>query len=168
MMLVKDKAQIDAEAVRRKHWDGTFPVDPIVIASGMKVTSYLSQGMGDDSGLIIKRDGQRAKIYLNAFESKARQRFTCAHEIGHLVERRQNGDDEYSFTDKRSGVAKDAHEWYADHFAANLLMPQAEFERMVEDRGAGIGELVDHFGVSRSAVATRARSLGMRVVERGR
>lgn len=162
-MLIKDKAQIDAEVIRRKHWDGTFPVDPIVIASKMKATSYLSQGMGDDSGLIIKRGNQRAKIYLNAFESKARQRFTCAHEIGHLVERQQNGDGEYSFTDKRSGVANDAHEWYADHFAANLLMPQAEFERMVEDRGATLDDLVDHFGVSRSAVATRARLLGMRI-----
>ena len=160
-MLIKDKAQIDAEDARRRYWGETFPVDPIVIASRMKVASYLSQGMGDDSGLIIKRDGQRAKIYLNAFESKARQRFTCAHEIGHLVERRQNGDDEYSFTDKRSGTAKTAHEWYADHFAANLLMPQAEFERMVEERGASLRELVDYFGVSRSAVATRARLLGL-------
>lgn len=163
MMLIKDKAQIDAEAIRRKYWDGTFPVDPIVVASKMKIRSYLSQGMGDDSGLIIKRGERRAEIYLNGFESKARQRFTCAHEIGHWVERQQNGDDEYSFTDRRSGRADDPHEWYADHFAANLLMPQAEFERMVEERGAGLDELVNRFGVSRSAVLTRARLLGVSI-----
>ncbi|QCV94314.1 ImmA/IrrE family metallo-endopeptidase [Acidipropionibacterium acidipropionici] len=163
-MLIKEKAQIDAEDVRRKHWDGKFPVDPIAIARNMKVTSYLSQGMDDTSGLIIKRDGQRAEIFLNGFESKARQRFTCAHEVGHLVERQSNRDDEYSFRDERNGRANNPHEWYADHFAANLLMPQAEFERMVEDCGATVSDLVDYFGVSRSAILTRARLLKMDLV----
>ena len=32
---------------------------------------------------------------------------------------------------------------------------------MVEERGASLRELVDYFGVSRSAVATRARLLGL-------
>lgn len=41
-MLIKDLAQLDAENVRRDHWDNTFPVDPIVIARRMGVTSYLS------------------------------------------------------------------------------------------------------------------------------
>lgn len=158
-MLIKDKAQKEAELVRRKYWDGTYPVDPIAIARKMKVSSYLSQEMDDISGMIIKHDGKPAEIFLNDFESKARQRFTCAHEVGHLVERHSSGDDEYSFADQRNGRADNVHEWYADHFAANLLMPQAEFERMVEEEGATLPELVEHFGVSRSAILTRARLL---------
>ena len=160
-MLIKDLAQLDAENVRRDHWDNTFPVDPIVIARRMGVTSYLSSGLGDTSGLIVQPEGERAKIYINQFEATARQRFTCAHEIGHYVERMRNKDTAYTFRDLRSGKADTPHEWYADHFAANLLMPQATFEELIEVHGATCGDLVDYFGVSISAVRTRARALGL-------
>ena len=159
-MLIKDLAQIDAENVRREYWDGIFPVDPIVIARRMGVTPYLSR-LGDTSGLIVRPTNEQAKIYVNQFESKARQRFTCAHEIGHYVERARNRDDAYTFRDRRAGRADTPHEWYADHFAANLLMPQAVFEECVEVYGATCDELVDYFGVSISTVNERARSLGL-------
>lgn len=159
-MLIKDLAQQDAENVRRDHWGDTFPVDPIVIAQRMGVTPYLSS-LGDTSGLIVRPANEPAKIYINQFESKARQRFTCAHEIGHYVERTRNEDNSYTFRDRRSGKADTPHEWYADFFAANLLMPQAVFEELVEVHGATCSELVDYFGVSISAVRTRARLLGL-------
>ena len=160
-MLIKDLAQIDAENVRREHWDGTFPVDPIVIAQRMGVDTYMADNLGDTSGVIMRPPGEEAAIYINQFESKARQRFTCAHEIGHYVERTRNRDDAYTFRDRRAGKADTPHEWYADHFAANLLMPQAAFEELMEVHGATRGDLVDYFGVSISAVSTRARSLGL-------
>ena len=159
-VLIKDLAQIDAENVRREYWDGIFPVDPIVIARRMGVTPYLSR-LGDTSGLIVRPINKQAKIYVNQFESKARQRFTCAHEIGHYVERARNRDDAYTFRDRRAGKADTPHEWYADFFAANLLMPQAVFEELVEVYGATCDELVGYFGVSISAVRTRARLLGL-------
>ena len=159
-MLIKDLAQIDAENVRREYWDGIFPVDPIVIVRRMGVTPYLSC-LGDTSGLIVRPANEQAKIYVNRFESKARQRFTYAHEIGHYVERTRNRDDAYTFRDRRAGKSDTPHEWYADHFAANLLMPQAVFEERVEVHGDTCDELVDYFGVSISAVRTRARSLGL-------
>jgi hypothetical protein len=159
-MLIKDLAQIDAENVRREYWDGIFPVDPIVIVRRMGVTPYLSC-LGDTSGLIVRPANEQAKIYVNRFESKARQRFTYAHEIGHYVERTRNRDDAYTFRDRRAGKSDTPHEWYADHFAANLLMPQAVFEELVEVYGATCDELVGYFGVSISAVRTRARSLGL-------
>ena len=159
-VLIKDLAQIDAENVRREYWDGIFPVDPIVIARRMGVIPYLSC-LGDTSGLIVRPANEQAKIYVNRFESKARQRFTYAHEIGHYVERTRNRDDAYTFRDRRAGKSDTPHEWYADHFAANLLMPQAVFEELVEVYGATCDELVGYFGVSISAVRTRARSLGL-------
>ena len=160
-MLIKDLAQIDAENVRREYWDGIFPVDPIVITRRMGVDTYMAGNLGDTSGLIVRPANEPAKIYVNQFESKARQRFTCAHEIGHYVERRRDEDNSYTFQDKRSGKADTPHEWYADFFAANLLMPQAVFEELVEVHGATCDELVDYFGVSISAVRTRARLLGL-------
>ena len=160
-MLIKDLAQIDAENVRREYWDGIFPVDPIVIAQRMGVDTYMADNLGDTSGVIMRPPGEEAAIYINQFESKARQRFTCAHEIGHYVERARNRDDAYTFRDRRAGRADTPHEWYADFFAANLLMPQAVFEELVEVYGATCDELVDYFGVSISTVNERARSLGL-------
>ena len=159
-ILIKDLAQIDAENVRREYWDGTFPVDPIVITRRMGVIPYLSR-LGDTSGLIVRPTNEQAKIYVNQFESKARQRFTCAHEIGHYVERARNRDDAYTFRDRRAGRADTPYEWYADFFAANLLMPQAVFEERVEVHGDTCDELVDYFGVSINTVRTRARLLGL-------
>lgn len=160
-MLIKDLAQIDAENVRREYWDGTFPVDPIVIAQRMGVDTYMADNLGDMSGVIMRPPGEEAAIYINQFESKARQRFTCAHEIGHYVERRRDKDNSYTFQDKRSDRDDTPHEWYADFFAANLLMPQAVFEERVEVYGDTCDELVDYFGVSIGAVSKRARSLGL-------
>ena len=159
-MLIKDLAQIDAENVRREYWDGIFPVDPIVIARRMGVIPYLSR-LGDTSGLIVRSTNEQAKIYVNQFESKARQRFTCAHEIGHYVERRRDKDNSYTFQDKRSDRDDTPHEWYADFFAANLLMPQSVFEERVEVHGDTCDELVGYFGVSINTVCTRARLLGV-------
>lgn len=157
-ILIKDLAQIDAENVRREYWGGIFPVDPIVIARRMGVIPYLSR-LGDTSGLIVRPTNEQAKIYINQFESKARQRFTCAHEIGHYVERVRNRGDAYTFRDRRAGKDDIPHEWYADYFAANLLMPQAVFEERVEVHGDTCDELVDYFGVSINTVRTRARLL---------
>ncbi|WP_371830336.1 ImmA/IrrE family metallo-endopeptidase [Corynebacterium diphtheriae] len=39
------------------------------------------------SGVVVKEDEQNPKIYINSNEPEVRQRFTLAHEIGHLVER---------------------------------------------------------------------------------
>lgn len=160
-MLIKDLAQIDAENVRREYWDGIFPVDPIVITRRMGVDTYMADNLGDTSGLIVRPANEPAKIYVNQFESKARKRLTCAHEIGHYVERTRNKGNSYTFRDRRDGKADTPHEWYADFFAANLLMPQAVFEERVEVYGVTCGDLVNYFGVSISVVRTRARSLGL-------
>jgi len=77
------------------------------------------------------------------------------------VERTRDRDDAYTFRDRRDGKSNTPHEWYADFFAANLLMPQAVFEECVEVYGATCGDLVGYFGVSISVVRTRARSLGL-------
>ncbi|PZM40719.1 hypothetical protein DOM01_28120 [Salmonella enterica subsp. enterica serovar Derby] len=81
--------------------------------------------------------------------------------MGHYVERTRNEGNSYTFRDRRTGKAGTPHEWYADFFAANLLMPQAVFEERVEVYGATCSGLVNYFGVSISVVRTRARLLGL-------
>ncbi|MHC9941634.1 ImmA/IrrE family metallo-endopeptidase [Corynebacterium diphtheriae] len=72
---------------------------------------------------------------MNSNEPEVRQRFTLAHEIGHLVEREHLGKDvEYSFIDYRNNGKCDLHEFYADEFAGSLLMPAREFSKILDKK----------------------------------
>lgn len=110
------------------------------------------------SGFIIKEENTDPRIYVNSTEPLHRQRFTLAHEIGHLIERQSvAGDQDYSFTDYRGNVGYDLHEFFADEFAGELLMPAESFIRSLQ-RGGEVGASVD-FGVSVPAVQKRIERL---------
>ncbi|CAN02292.1 ImmA/IrrE family metallo-endopeptidase [Clavibacter michiganensis] len=160
MPLVKDIAREAAETVLREHWDGKYPVDPVRIANSLGMKVYLANLAENESGLIVKLPGQSAEIHINRTEPDARQSFTCAHELGHWIERGQQQDNEYSFVDRRDSRAMDAHEWYAEHFAANLLMPARDFIE-VYDEGYTDSTLAKYFGVSPAAARSRMRNLGL-------
>lgn len=159
--LIKEQAREDAERVLRDYWDDGFPIDPVEIAQSLGVKVWTAEFPHDVAGQLVQREGKPAEIYLNGTDGDTRQTFTCAHEVGHYWERSQHDDAEYSFTDHRGEAPpSDAHEWYADHFAANLLMPEDEF-RSKKAAGASVAKLASHFAVSRQAVMTRIRSLGL-------
>ena len=79
--------------------------------------------------------------------------------MGHLVDRLElANDDEYSFVDHRQPGNYDLHEFFADEFAGELLMPAEEMLKLREEK---IPEAVvaDTFGVSISAVRKRYQRL---------
>ena len=160
--LIKDVAREDAEAILDEYWDGTFPVDPVNIATQMGIGVWEADLPAEVSGQLV-RDGvaTMGKIYLNRSESVTRRTFTCAHEIGHWVDRQHHDDKEYAFVDYRDASQKpdEAEEWYADHFAANLLMPADEFNELC-GLNFSVSELAYYFAVSPAAVRVRLRSLG--------
>ena len=64
-----------------------FPVDPGAIAEKLGIKVFAA-GLEDNvSGMLVKRLAMDPKIYINGSDSKSRQRFTCAHELGHYVKR---------------------------------------------------------------------------------
>ena len=86
------------------------------------LVAKLSQGI---SGFIFKEEEENPEIYINSSEPPVRQRFTLAHEIGHLVERTMvAGDYDFSFMDSRRPNPNDynLHEFFADEFAGALLI----------------------------------------------
>lgn len=161
MALVKDLAREKAQRVLNDYWDGRLPVDPVRIALDLGMNVFEAHLDDSDSGMIVKEAGKPASIYLNVNEPAARQNFTCAHELGHWFERDAQHDDEYSFVDKRGDRPMDAHEWYAEHFAANLLMPAREFIKQYDLHDGSIRKLADTFLVSLAAARNRARNLGL-------
>src|SRR5947208_2473138 len=130
MALVIDRAREDAEATARDFSvTGRFPVNVADVAAGMGVRieyTFLRDGV---SGMIRSRPPEVPVIYVDATENPARQRFTIAHELGHYVERINQGQSDFAFIDER-GTKYDLHEFYADEFAGNLLMPEGEIERL--------------------------------------
>ncbi len=77
--------------------------------------------------MLVKRRGEDPEIYVHASDSLNRQRFTCAHELGHYVKRSAMGDEEWEYVEHRALLASqgtDPEEVYANKFAAGLLMSE--------------------------------------------
>lgn len=161
MALVIDRAREDAEATARDFSTlGQFPVNVDAIANGLGIRveyTFLRDGV---SGMIRSRPPEIPVIYVDATENAARQRFTIAHELGHYIERMNQGQTDFAFIDER-GTKYDLHEFYADEFAGNLLMPADEIN--VQRRaGRSNVEMAVYFGVSPAAMATRLKRLANR------
>lgn len=158
-VLVKEKAAKDAAEVLSAYWGSRVPVLPETLARdlGMSIAYvHLREGI---SGMLQVEPGIDPVIYIDQRESEQRQRFTIAHELGHFFERKNRGETDYNFIDRRGG-RYDAHELYADEFAANLLMPEAAI-RQFRTQGLGTLQMARKFGVSPMAMQIRLRRLGI-------
>jgi Zn-dependent peptidase ImmA (M78 family) len=82
-----------------------IPVDPIHIAQTLGVEVYTADLDSAVAGLLVKRQGRDAEIYLNSEDSKNRQRFTAAHELGHYVRRSTGSDDAWDYVDRRDALS---------------------------------------------------------------
>ena len=143
-----------------------LPVDPIVVARDLGINVYNSRLGPAVSGMIVKlRDDEEPDIFLNDEHSPVRQRFTCAHELGHYFGNyTRNGVRRTTYSHKRDSLSScgtDVEEKYANSFAANLLMPEDDVRDLVR-RGYNTVELASRLWVSPEAAANRLNSLGLR------
>jgi Zn-dependent peptidase ImmA (M78 family) len=121
---------------------------------------------------MLYRDGQRTVIGINGNHARTRQRFSVAHEIGHL--RLHPGRPvildhlvRINYRDEQSSLATDQEEIAANNFAAELLMPEMLVSREVNRHmglvGASDDELIEElartFDVSRAAMGFRLVNL---------
>jgi Zn-dependent peptidase ImmA (M78 family) len=140
-----------------------LPVDPFFIAETMGIQVYAVGLAAGVSGMLRKRSGEDAEIYLQRSDSRNRQRFTCAHELGHYVWRTAKGDEEWEYVEHRALLASqgsDPDEIYANRFAASLLMPR-EAVKTFEEQLTTPAALAVKFGVSTDAMNYRLVYLGL-------
>ena len=109
-------------------------------------------------------------IAVNSSHAGTRQRFTIAHELGHLTLHGTQTfvDRHFVFRrDQKAATGNDREEIQANMFAAELLMPR---EWLVSDAGEhgfdigedeGLAELARRYGVSQSAMLFRLANLGL-------
>ncbi|MFH8564627.1 ImmA/IrrE family metallo-endopeptidase [Streptomyces sp. NPDC017988] len=129
---------------------------------------------GDVSGMLVRRDGQAPVIGVNDAHSELRQRFTIAHELGHLLlhpgrEIVLDRPVRVNLRDRTSSMATDQEEVQANAFAASLLMPapmlRSELMKLDpavrQDPDRCTSELADVFKVSTAAMGFRLINLGL-------
>jgi len=156
------QASIAAERARYEHWGDKLPVDPARIADslGIKVVeAYLDP---DVAGAIQQNPGEQAIIYVSAADHANRKRFTCAHEIGHYVKRGDSSEalGYIDYRDEAASMGIDEDERYANAFAAALLMPERDVERL-HLLDASEEEMARRFGVSQVAMVNRLKNLNL-------
>lgn len=124
---------------------------------------------GELSGMRLAQ-ARGSVIGVNALHARVRQRFTIAHEIGHLL---LHPDDRFhldkslpiQFRDERSSTGEDEAEVEANQFAAELLMPEDMVRKAVVPWiGRSAEDAIEHlaqtFEVSVQAMTIRLTTLG--------
>jgi Zn-dependent peptidase ImmA (M78 family) len=170
----RTKAELESQAVLDQCDIIKPPVPVEALARHLGAKISFEPFAGNVSGMLY-RDGKRAIIGVNTLHPEVRQRFTVAHEIGHL---RLHGKTQVfidrlvrvDFRDDRSSTATDQQEIQANAFAAALLMPAQFVMSEIAKRGVGVddsvhalvGDLANAFNVSEQAMEYRLVNLGIR------
>lgn len=122
---------------------------------------------------MLYRDPQRKVIGVNSFHAATRQRFTIAHELGHLLlhETRAMIVDTHVYRrDEVSSMGTKKEEREANAFAAELLMPrdfvEVVFDTVLMEQPAItasqlVSRLAADFEVSEQAMGIRLGNLGI-------
>jgi len=169
----KAGARATARALIVKYSVKTAPVPVERIARIMKVRVQYSPLDGDLSGMVTIQDGVPI-IGINALHHPNRQRFTLAHEMGHLTLHREilegsvHVDKQILHRDIMTAAGTDWREIEANAFASELLMPeplmrvQATANVIAFEDDEAIASLAKKFRVSDAAIRFRLFSPGVR------
>ena len=171
MAIRRRKIQALAAALLGENRITNAPVPVLKIAQAKGARIYVDSLEGDLSGFLY-RDKAQSVIGVNTSHSQARQNFTIAHELGHLLlhDQEQLHVDREFRVRLRSDVSSqgtDEAEQEANFFAASLLMPREFIERDLADEefvdlldDDCLRDLARKYGVSAQALAIRLKTLG--------
>ena len=143
-----------------------LPVGIISIANALGIEVYEKDMDKDVSGKITY-DSVNKEFYItvNKNDTKERQRFSIAHELGHYFLHREILEQEGTHIDtlyrktKTEDEEAKQREREVDYFAGALLMNDLMLKNLREDYS--IAELADIFKVSVSAMTVRLDILGL-------
>lgn len=171
--LVTEAAQL---LMRGRVTAAPVPIERLARESGA-LLSYQPFETDDISGLLYRAEGAAPVIGVNSSNSKLRQRFTIAHELGHLLLHAGNGLIierlvRVNFRNATTSTASDSEELDANRFAAELLMPEALLQQALGSLLSGrsltdvelVKRLARRFEVSEQAMTFRLANLGILTV----
>lgn len=161
----------EAEAVLKKFKVQEAPVPVEAIADELGAWIERKPRSPAISGLLYRENG-RAIIVVNGDDPPVRQRFTVAHELGHLqlhAGDKVSIDRDLRVNARANDQPHNQEEVEANRFAAALLMPEglvrsvgqeiSQRSRLTDE--SLVGELAKRFDVSREAMKFRLANLGL-------
>ena len=142
---IKDVGIIAAQSLLARHWPRAtgaspnkwgdtayqLPVNPGTIIHALKIALYTrsaAQMPENCYGLIERDEHGNPSIVLNGEEHSIRRRFAAAHMLGHIMLGHQDTPPEIDGYFSIS--TKDERERLANHFAAELLVPNATLVKL--------------------------------------
>ena len=160
------KPERRAAKLLREHGVTAPAVDVEALAEALDISVQYERLASDMSGVLLVED-RSAKVAVNESHHRNRQRFTLAHEIGHVL---LHAAEDRVFVDRRffrnawSTKGELREEIEANAFAASLLMPKRFIAQHLEP-GTGITDLdvfrlATRFEVSEQAMTLRLVKLG--------
>lgn len=147
-----------------------IPINDLAFQRGLAVRPY---DLGDNvSGVLVINDGT-GFIGYNPNESKVRQRFTIAHELGHYELHNKDNESalfvdnqfKVEFRNQNSSTGEMIYEREANAFAASILMPEKILVKEIKNHhfelsdDDNLQELAKLFNVSVSAMTFRLVNL---------
>lgn len=127
---------------------------------------YFRGKLSHTSGIIVPL---KRWIILNKAQSHSRMNFTLAHELGHwwiVSEERELGDLDAPILHRVAKDGQKEQENFADHFAAEIMMPisllMEELKKYPKMEGSDVCSLARTFDVSPKALTVRLKELNRR------
>ena len=116
----------------------------------------------------VEKEGNGFKIIVSPFQDEKRERFTIAHELGHLFlhmgYRTNNELWEKQENNIYHRIGNSEKEYQANEFAAAFLMPATEYLavliKVAEGNMVDTSKIAEYFNVSIEAAANRGKFLG--------
>jgi Zn-dependent peptidase ImmA (M78 family) len=137
---------------------------PVIAMLGRWGIEVRFTSLGELAGALLLPEQGPPGVLINSDQPGDRERFSAAHELGHLV----LGHEQRSAFLSHLGRRFDAEEAHADQFASELLVPTRLLESHLEDLRTGeaplphkVYRLALTFSVSYQAMTTRLSKLGM-------
>lgn len=140
------------------------PVDVEAVAASLGIPVNYAILDKEISGQIQSEPGGQYRIVVNEADSRSRQRFTIAHELGHYLYHRSligdGVDDDRAYRSTAAGKYHNTkigrrHETEANRFAANLLMPNHLIRALKSSGVRSDEDLARSLGVSVPAMRVR-------------
>lgn len=139
------------------------PVDVYAIARQLHIDVFLTaftQEDGEDVAGSIEIEDGIPVIYVKNGDSPKRQRFTIAHELGHLCNGHLSDSDKIiDNAECRRSSEWNPREQQANQFAAELLMPAKFLEQAIKSGIKDCYSLALLFNVSQPAMAYRLQNV---------
>lgn len=177
-----DRVEIERRAADVLERASAFdvPVDLAKVARSLEVNVHFDTLEDKVSGVLVVKGAER-NVLINATHHSNRQRFSLAHELGHLVLHDSEGDRLFIDTNMRvyqrvgaatneaysqpDSTTKPHEEREANQFASALLMPSALVQREAVNldlsEETDVAYLARTFGVSDQAMTIRLQQLGL-------